>query len=32
MTGTSADLRRAGDVWRSWGGDWSPRDEIHFQA
>lgn len=25
-------LHWAGAVWRSWGGTWSPSDEIHFQA
>lgn len=32
MVGDSATLRRAGAVWNSWGGTWSVRDEIHFQA
>lgn len=32
MTGPSASLQAAGAIWRSWGGTWSPSDEIHFQA
>lgn len=32
MVGPSDQLRAAGRVWRSWGGRWSPRDEIHFEA
>lgn len=32
MTGPSASLERAGLTWRSWGGTWSPRDSIHFEA
>lgn len=30
--GPSDVLRRAGSTWRSWGGTWTPDDEIHFQA
>lgn len=32
MTGPSAILQALGAIWISWGGTWSPRDEIHFQA
>lgn len=31
MVGPSALLRQAGRVWNSWGGHWSPADEIHFE-
>lgn len=30
--GDEATLKAAGAVWKSWGGTWSPRDAIHFQA
>lgn len=32
LVGNEADLRAAGALWRSWGGTWSPKDPIHFQA
>lgn len=32
LTGPDAELRRAGAVWRSWGGQWFESDPIHFQA
>lgn len=32
MVGPSEQLRAAGAVWRSWGGTWFEKDEIHFQA
>lgn len=32
MTGPAHVLAWAGRVWRSWGGTWSERDPIHFQA
>lgn len=32
MVGSSDELRAAGAVWRHWGGFWSEKDEIHFQA
>lgn len=32
MVGPPDQLERAGAVWRSWGGTWSPSDRIHFQA
>lgn len=32
MVGPSWKLQYAGRVWRSWGGTWSEKDEIHFQA
>lgn len=25
-------LEQLGAIWQSWGGTWSPRDPIHFQA
>jgi len=32
MVGPSSSLELAGRTWRSWGGTWSPRDRIHFEA
>lgn len=32
MTGDRAELARLGSIWQSWGGTWSPRDAIHFEA
>lgn len=32
MSGPVSSLKRAGAVWRSWGGTWSESDTIHFQA
>lgn len=32
VSAPSAVLHELGSVWRSWGGTWSPTDEIHFQA
>lgn len=32
LSGPSPLLHALGAVWRSWGGTWSPTDEIHFQA
>lgn len=32
LAAPAAVLRRLGAVWRSWGGTWSPSDQIHFQA
>jgi len=32
MVADQATLARAGALWRSWGGTWSPSDPIHFQA
>lgn len=31
MVGPPATLELAGRVWNSWGGHWSPVDEIHFE-
>lgn len=32
LNGDLATLTRAGALWNSWGGTWSARDPIHFQA
>lgn len=32
VAGPPAVLAAAGQTWRAWGGTWSPRDAIHFQA
>lgn len=32
LNGPADKLRRAGQIWLSWGGTWSPRDDIHFQV
>lgn len=32
MVGPQEQLELAGQIWRKWGGTWSPRDPIHFQA
>lgn len=32
MTGDRRVLHYLGAVWKSWGGTWSPSDEIHFEA
>lgn len=32
MVGPPELLEQAGQIWRSWGGMWSPADQIHFQA
>lgn len=32
LVGPTEELYRLGAIWRSWGGTWSPSDEIHFQA
>lgn len=32
MVGPEDDLEEAGAIWNSWGGHWSPRDRIHFEA
>lgn len=32
VAGPTEVLHQLGAIWRSWGGTWSPRDEIHFQA
>lgn len=32
MVGPADSLLRAGATWRSWGGTWSARDRIHFEA
>jgi len=32
MVGPDAMLDEAGRIWRAWGGTWSPRDRIHFEA
>lgn len=32
MVGDSGVLAAAGATWRSWGGTWSEKDPIHFQA
>lgn len=32
MVGPAEQLREAGRVWRSWGGQWFEADPIHFQA
>lgn len=32
LVGDLEQLRAAGAVWRRWGGTWSERDVIHFQA
>jgi len=32
MVGDRDALHWAGRIWLSWGGTWSPRDPIHFQA
>lgn len=31
VAATVEDLHDLGSVWRSWGGVWSPNDEVHFQ-
>jgi hypothetical protein len=28
---TQENLHDLGSVWRSWGGLWSPNDEVHFE-
>lgn len=30
MVGDTGRLALAGRIWSSWGGDWTPRDPIHF--
>lgn len=30
--GDELTLRAAGRLWKYWGGTWSPKDPIHFQA
>jgi len=32
MVGPAEQLREAGRIWRNWGGTWSEKDVIHFQA
>lgn len=32
MVGPPEQLRAAGALWRSWGGQWFEADPIHFQA
>lgn len=32
MVGPPDVLRAAGATWNSWGGHWSPVDEIHFEV
>lgn len=32
LVGDEDQLRAAGALWRSWGGTWSEKDIIHFQA
>jgi hypothetical protein len=32
VAGPDDQLAAAGAIWRSWGGFWSERDNIHFQA
>lgn len=32
IVGPPEVLWAAGMLWRQWGGQWSPSDEIHFQA
>jgi hypothetical protein len=32
MVDSPANLRRAGAIWRAWGGTWSAADPIHFQV
>lgn len=32
MVGPSDVLAQAGAIWNSWGGHWSPADEIHFEV
>lgn len=32
MVGNPQELARLGAIWNSWGGTWSPRDSIHFEA
>lgn len=32
MVGPKEQLRQAGAIWNSWGGHWSPVDEIHFEV
>jgi D-alanyl-D-alanine carboxypeptidase-like protein len=31
VASTTEDLRDLGQVWQSWGGLWSPADEVHFE-
>lgn len=31
MVGPREQLYEAGRIWNSWGGHWSPVDEIHFE-
>jgi hypothetical protein len=31
MVGPREQLYQAGAIWNSWGGHWSPVDEIHFE-
>lgn len=32
MVGDRATLHALGRIWISWGGRWSPSDEIHFEV
>lgn len=32
MTGPTEALRRAGEIWRAWGGKWYKSDPIHFEV
>lgn len=32
MVGPPGALREAGQIWKSWGGQWWESDPIHFQA
>lgn len=32
MTGPPEMLRRAGEIWRAWGGRWFDSDPIHFEV
>jgi D-alanyl-D-alanine carboxypeptidase len=31
VAATTEDLHDLGQVWQSWGGVWSPSDEVHFE-
>lgn len=31
VASTQSDLHDLGQVWRQWGGVWSPNDEVHFE-